>query len=288
MPRRVGDRRRPEAARDDRRRALAATPASRSAQADVFVNVAGGVRIDEPGADLAVALAIASAATGVAVRDGARRVRRDRPHRPAAAGDAGRAAARGVREARAAPRSSSRPAPTARGKLRVLEAETLRHAIEAGLDADRGQTRRDRTRAPSGVHARAAEDDPRRDPKLLAAIARIAPGTRAAAGHRRHHPLARGRADRDRRARETLAFLYSGGMRLDQPFTPQLLYELAKMDGAIIVNDDAVEARVRERPADAGPDDRVATRPARGTAPPSASRSRRARSSSRSRSSARR
>ena len=38
--------------------------------ADVFVNVAGGVRIDEPGADLAVALAIASAARGVAVKDG--------------------------------------------------------------------------------------------------------------------------------------------------------------------------------------------------------------------------
>jgi len=32
--------------------------------ADVFVNVAGGVRIDEPGADLAIALAIASAAKG--------------------------------------------------------------------------------------------------------------------------------------------------------------------------------------------------------------------------------
>ena len=32
--------------------------------ADIFVNVAGGVRIDEPGADLAVALAIASAAKG--------------------------------------------------------------------------------------------------------------------------------------------------------------------------------------------------------------------------------
>ena len=30
-------------------------------QADVFVNVAGGVRIDEPGADLGIALAIASA-----------------------------------------------------------------------------------------------------------------------------------------------------------------------------------------------------------------------------------
>jgi DNA repair protein RadA/Sms len=37
--------------------------------ADVFVNVAGGVRIDEPGADLAVALAIASAARGVAIED---------------------------------------------------------------------------------------------------------------------------------------------------------------------------------------------------------------------------
>jgi DNA repair protein RadA/Sms len=32
--------------------------------ADVFVNVAGGMRIEEPGADLAVALAIASAARG--------------------------------------------------------------------------------------------------------------------------------------------------------------------------------------------------------------------------------
>ena len=35
------------------------------ARADVFVNVAGGVRVDEPGADLAVALAVASAVRGV-------------------------------------------------------------------------------------------------------------------------------------------------------------------------------------------------------------------------------
>ena len=33
-----------------------------------------------------------------------------------------------------------------------------------------------------------------------------------------------------------LSFLFSGGIRLDMPFTAQLLYELAKMDGAIIVN----------------------------------------------------
>src|SRR6266498_3118707 len=39
-------------------------------QADVFVNVAGGVRIDEPGADLAIALAIVSAAKGAPVKPG--------------------------------------------------------------------------------------------------------------------------------------------------------------------------------------------------------------------------
>jgi DNA repair protein RadA/Sms len=37
---------------------------------DVFVNIAGGVRVDEPGADLAVALAVASASRGVALAGG--------------------------------------------------------------------------------------------------------------------------------------------------------------------------------------------------------------------------
>jgi DNA repair protein RadA/Sms len=36
---------------------------------DVFVNVVGGVRVDEPGADLAIALAVASAARGVALTE---------------------------------------------------------------------------------------------------------------------------------------------------------------------------------------------------------------------------
>jgi DNA repair protein RadA/Sms len=39
---------------------------------DVFVSVAGGVRVDEPGADLAVALALASAARGEPLGDGGR------------------------------------------------------------------------------------------------------------------------------------------------------------------------------------------------------------------------
>jgi DNA repair protein RadA/Sms len=39
----------------------------KTAGADVFVNVVGGVRVDEPGCDLAVALAVASASRGVAL-----------------------------------------------------------------------------------------------------------------------------------------------------------------------------------------------------------------------------
>jgi DNA repair protein RadA/Sms len=41
--------------------------------ADVFVNVVGGVRVEEPGADLAIALAVASAARGVALAPAAGR-----------------------------------------------------------------------------------------------------------------------------------------------------------------------------------------------------------------------
>src|SRR5919198_789486 len=87
------------------------------------------------------------------------------------------------------------------------------------------------------------EDDPRRDPKLLAAIGRVAPGTELRQG-----------IDDIIRSREgalivvgepsELAFLFSGGIRLDQPFTPQLLYELAKMDGAIIVNSELTRLAV--------------------------------------------
>ncbi len=69
MPRRVGT------GVDPKRLAMIVAVLSRHAglalgSADVFVNVAGGVRIDEPGADLGIALAIASAAKGVPVRDG--------------------------------------------------------------------------------------------------------------------------------------------------------------------------------------------------------------------------
>src|SRR5256714_8306364 len=89
--------------------------------------------------------------------------------------------------------------------------------------------------APLGFPRSAAELDPRVDPNVLTAISRIAPGTQLRQG-----------IDDIIRAREgalivigepaELAFLFSGGIQLDAAFTPQLLYELAKMDGAIIVN----------------------------------------------------
>ena len=61
-PRRQRDR--PQPARARARRARPPRRHRARARADVFVNVAGGVRVDEPGADLAVALAVASAARG--------------------------------------------------------------------------------------------------------------------------------------------------------------------------------------------------------------------------------
>jgi DNA repair protein RadA/Sms len=69
MPRRVGT------GVDPKRLAMIVAVLGRHAgmslgAADVFVNVAGGVRVEEPGADLAIALAIASAARGVPVREG--------------------------------------------------------------------------------------------------------------------------------------------------------------------------------------------------------------------------
>jgi diadenylate cyclase len=98
-----------------------------------------------------------------------------------------------------------------------------------------GRHSEQRTRSPAAAHRRPAERDPRQDPRLLAAIGRVAPGTDFRQG-----------IDDIIRARSgalivigepaELEFMFSGGMRLDHPFTPQLLYELAKMDGAIIVD----------------------------------------------------
>ncbi|MBA2615035.1 MAG: DNA repair protein RadA [Actinobacteria bacterium] len=105
-------------------------------QADVYVNVAGGVRIDEPGADLAIALAIASAARGVPVRTGV-----------ACLGEIGltgrlRPIAQLERRLAECSKLGFRevlvPEGTApHGTIRLSAASTLRQAIGLGLDASR-------------------------------------------------------------------------------------------------------------------------------------------------------
>jgi DNA repair protein RadA/Sms len=137
MPRRVGT------GVDPKRLAMIVAVLSRHArialgQADVFVNVAGGVRIDEPGADLAIALAIVSAAKGAPVKAGT-----------AAFGEVGltgrlRPATQSERRLEECEKlglaAVVAPAGTqARGKLRILEAETLSQAARAGIDAERAE-----------------------------------------------------------------------------------------------------------------------------------------------------
>jgi DNA repair protein RadA/Sms len=138
MPRRVAT------GVDPKRLAMIVAVLSRHARvalgsADVFVNVAGGVRIDEPGADLPVALAIASAARGAAVKEAT-----------AAFGEIGltgrlRAATQAERRleecAKFGLQQVVAPAGTPSGKLSVLEAETLGRAIRAGLDVDGSEGR---------------------------------------------------------------------------------------------------------------------------------------------------
>jgi DNA repair protein RadA/Sms len=135
-------------------------------QADVFVNVAGGVRIDEPGADLAVALAIASAAgrrpvrTGIAVFGEIGLTGRLRPATQAdrrleecaklglravvaPEGTPDRAGGAASRHTGGRGRDHGLPPDAApgRGTLRVTRAETLRQAIRAGLDDEQSAER---------------------------------------------------------------------------------------------------------------------------------------------------
>jgi DNA repair protein RadA/Sms len=129
MPRRVGT------GVDPKRLAMIVAVLARHAGlalggADVFVNVAGGVRIDEPGADLGIALAIASAAGNLPVREGL-----------GAFGEIGltgrlRAAAQSDRRVEECRKLGLRVVLAPAGTTgATVAAETLRQALAAGLDA---------------------------------------------------------------------------------------------------------------------------------------------------------
>ncbi len=84
------------------------------------------------------------------------------------------------------------------------------------------------------------ELETRQDPRLVRALDMVAPGT----------PLREG-IDNIINARtggllllaeaEDVSFLFSGGLRLDVDYTPGLLYQVAKMDGAIVLPSDATK-----------------------------------------------
>jgi DNA repair protein RadA/Sms len=97
--------------------------------ADVFVNVVGGVRVDEPGADLAVALAVAGAAK-----------EREQPGLVACFGEVGltgelRSVAHADRRLAEAGRFGLSPVIGPRGSGAPVEAATIRDALRAGSAA---------------------------------------------------------------------------------------------------------------------------------------------------------
>src|SRR6478609_10418059 len=83
-----------------------------------------------------------------------------------------------------------------------------------------------------------AEFENRQEPRLVKALEMVAPGTALREG-----------LDNILHARtgglivigdpEELSFLFSGGIKLDIDYTPALLYQVAKMDGAIVLNGNA-------------------------------------------------
>jgi diadenylate cyclase len=86
------------------------------------------------------------------------------------------------------------------------------------------------------------ELESRQEPRLVRALEIVAPGTSLREGlenilNARTGALICIGAD------EELSFLYSGGIKLDVDYTPALLYQVAKMDGAIILSDNATKIR---------------------------------------------
>src|SRR5918995_2268387 len=85
-----------------------------------------------------------------------------------------------------------------------------------------------------------SELEARQEPRLVKALEMVAPGTAVREGidnivHARTGGLlVIGDPDE-------LAFLFSGGIRLDIDYTPALVYQLAKMDGAIALNANATK-----------------------------------------------
>src|SRR4051794_31548681 len=85
-----------------------------------------------------------------------------------------------------------------------------------------------------------AELEARQEPRLVKALEMVAPGTALREGidnivHARTGGLIVIGEPED------LSFLFSGGIKLDIDYTPALLYQVAKMDGAIALSANATK-----------------------------------------------
>ena len=245
---------------------------------DVFVSVAGGLRVEEPGADLAVALAVASASKGIVPADGegpARLLRRDRPHgRARYVAHAERRmeeAARFGLERLLLPSACIEGDGLARGWLPascLLDGLTWHSPqCSAALRGARGGAgRRSARRLRAAGHApdfprnggpRRSRDFPiipscreleksyselqsRQEPRLLRALEMVSPGTALREGID-NIVLARTGGLIVVGEEDEIAPLLSGGIKLDIEYSPAILYQLAKMDGAITLSQNATK-----------------------------------------------
>jgi len=85
-----------------------------------------------------------------------------------------------------------------------------------------------------------ADLEHRQEPRLVKALEMVAPGSALREGidHILHARTGALIAIGDN---DDLSFLYSGGIKIDIDYTPALLYQLAKMDGAIILSENATK-----------------------------------------------
>ena len=79
-----------------------------------------------------------------------------------------------------------------------------------------------------------AELEARQEPRLVRALEMVAPGTAVREGLDNIVQGGTGALICIGESEE-LSFLLSGGVKLDVDYTPALLYQLAKMDGAIVL-----------------------------------------------------
>src|ERR671924_1757381 len=93
---------------------------------------------------------------------------------------------------------------------------------------------------PSRSGEELGELEARQEPRLVKALEMVAPGTSLREGidHILHARTGGMIVIGDP---DELSFLYSGGIRLDIDYSPGLLYQVAKMDGAIVLNQNATK-----------------------------------------------